>query len=261
MTVTCTLGYPSPRGNSFTRSVLESIITGPCESVTLAIQLSCFIRRYRTFDGLCNNLCNVTRGSAQRPFSRLLPPAYQDGKHAPRSLGSNNQPLPNARNVSEIVFVSSRGNEDNATVNFTHLAMVWGQFLDHDITLTQLNKSVECGNNSLPCRGPEEGCIGIDILQGNELKDNQSAVCIPLRRSAIKNGEQASFYDKMLPRAWAKKSRVLDSEAFDMADPIAVRENVSHTNLLKWLSSSSARVVCTTRVPIRREFFPHSGRA
>lgn len=171
------------------------MIAGPCEPVSLDIQLSCFIRRYRTFDGSCNNLCNVTRGSAQRPFSRLLPPVYKGGKHAPRSLRSNNQPLPNARNVSKIVFVSSTGNDDNATADFTHLTMIWGQFLDHDISLTKLNDSVDCGNNSLPCRGPEEGCIGIEILQGNELKDNRSAVCMPLRRSAIKNGEQVRLFD------------------------------------------------------------------
>lgn len=178
------------------------MITGPCEPVTLDIQLSCFMRRYRTFDGSCNNLCNVTRGSALRPFSRLLPSAYQDGKHAPRSLGSNNQPLPNARNVSKIVFVSSTSNDDNTTTNFTHVTMTWGQFLDHDITLTQQNETVECGNNSLPCRGPEEGCIGIDILQGNELRDNRSALCMPLRRSAIKNGEQVSHWPSLSWSRW-----------------------------------------------------------
>lgn len=165
---------------------------GKCEPVSLRIQLNCFMRRYSTFDGSCNNLCNITRGSALRPFSRLLPPAYQDGNQAPRSLGSSNQPLPNARNVSTIVFVSSTGNDDNITANFTHMTMTWGQFLDHDITSTQDNETVECGNNSLPCKGPEEGCIGIDIFQGNELRDNRSAVCMPLRRSAIKNGEQVS---------------------------------------------------------------------
>ncbi|XP_078362200.1 peroxidasin-like, partial [Oculina patagonica] len=152
----------------------------------------CFMRRYRTFDGSCNNLCNITRGSALRPFLRLLPPAYQDGVQAPRSLGSNNQPLPNARNISTIVFVSSTANDDNTTANFTHMTMTWGQFLDHDITLTQANESVECGNNSLPCRGPEQGCIGINISRGNELRDNRSAVCMPLRRSAMKNGEQVN---------------------------------------------------------------------
>lgn len=179
-------------GNSFTRSVLQSILTGKCEPVSLSIQLNCLRRRYRTFDGSCNNLCNVTIGSALRPFSRLLPPAYEDSKNAPRSMGSNNQSLPNARNISTIVFVSSTGNDDNTTPNFTHVTMTWGQFLDHHITLTQNNETVECGNNSLPCRGPDEGCIGIEILQGNELRDNQSAVCIPLRRSAIRDGEQVS---------------------------------------------------------------------
>lgn len=168
-------------------------MTGNCERVPLHIQLSCFMRRYRTFDGTCNNLCNITRGSAMRPFSRMLPPAYQDGEQAPRSLGSGNQPLPNARNVSTIVFVSSTGNDDNTTTaNFTHMTMTWGQFVDHDITSTQANESAHCGNNSVPCRGPEDGCISIEILQGNELKDNISVVCIPLRRSAIRNGEQVS---------------------------------------------------------------------
>ncbi|KAJ7374149.1 hypothetical protein OS493_009487 [Desmophyllum pertusum] len=193
LVVAYTLQHASSIGNSFNRSVLKSMMTGDCEPVSLFLQLSCFRRRYRTLDGSCNNLCNITRGSALRPFSRLLAAAYQDGEQAPRSLGSNNRPLPNARNISTIVFVSSTGNDDNTTANFTHVTMTWGQFLDHDITLTQGNETVECGNNSLPCRGPEVGCIGIDILQGNELRDNQSAVCMPLSRSAIKNGQQVNI--------------------------------------------------------------------
>ena len=183
---------PLSVGNLFTRDVLQSILTEKCEPVPLAVQLICFRRRYRTYDGSCNNLCNITKGSALRPFARLLPPAYEDGTYAPRTLGSNNESLPNARNISTIVFVSSTGNDDNMTPNFTHVTMTWGQFLDHDITLTQENNTADCGNNSLPCRGHDEGCISIDILKGNELKDNRSAVCIPLRRSAIQDGEQVS---------------------------------------------------------------------
>ncbi|PFX31144.1 Peroxidasin [Stylophora pistillata] len=184
---------PFSVGNSFTRGVLQSILTKTCEPVPLSVQLNCFRRRYRTFDGSCNNLCNITRGSVLRPFARLLPPAYEDGTNVPRTLGSNNQSLPNARNISTIVFVSSTGNDDNTTPNFTHVTMTWGQFLDHDIALTQENNTVDCGNNSLPCWGHEEGCIGIDILQGNELKDNRSSICIPLRRSAIQDGEQVNL--------------------------------------------------------------------
>ena len=192
LVVTCSLSHTANYGNSFTRTVLRSIITGHCEPVSLQAQLNCFTRRYRTFDGSCNNMCNVTWGSTFRPFTRLLPPAYQDGKQAPRSLGSNKQPLPNARNVSKIVFVSSKVNEGNTKPNFTHVTMTWGQFLDHDIVLTQSNETAQCGNNSFPCRGIDEGCIGIDILRGNELQNDRTAVCMPLRRSAIKNGEQVS---------------------------------------------------------------------
>lgn len=186
--------HASHFGNSFSRSVLVSIIAGQCEPVPLQTQLNCFTRKYRTFDGTCNNLCNVSWGSAFRPLKRLLPSAYQDGKQAPRSLGSNKQPLPNARNVSKTVFVSSKVNEDNANPpSFTHMTMTWGQFLGHDIVLTQKNESVSCGDNNLPCKGPKEGCIGIDVLPGNELETNRTAVCMPLKRSAIKNGEQVSL--------------------------------------------------------------------
>ena len=193
MAVTCSLCHALHFGNTFTRGVLKSIITDHCKAISLRAQLQCFTRQYRTFDGSCNNLCNVTWGSANRPFTRLLPPAYQDGKQAPRSLGIGKQPLPNARNVSKIVFVSSRDNEGNARPNFTHVTMTWGQFLDHDIVLTQGNDTVECGNNSSPCLGPDVGCISIDILPGNELRTNRTAVCMPLRRSAIKNGEQVGL--------------------------------------------------------------------
>ena len=141
------------------------------------------MRNYRTFDG-----------STFRPYNRLLPSAYQDSKQSPRSLGSKKQPLPNARNVSKIVFVSSKTNEDNTDPpSFSHMTMTWGQFLGHDILLTQRNESVSCGDNNLPCKGPQEGCIGIDILPGNELVTNRTAVCMSLRRSAIRNGEQVSL--------------------------------------------------------------------
>lgn len=199
MLISYSLSHASHFGNSFKRQILASVINGHCDDAPFRIQLNCFLQQYRTFDGTCNNLCNVTWGSAQTPFRRLLPPAYQNGEYAPRSLGSNDQPLPNARKVSKTVFVSSPANEHNAKPNFTHMTMTWGQFLGHDFVLTQSNKSAQCGNNSQPCKGPREGCSGIDILPGNELDANRTVVCIPLTRSAIQNGEQinrvSSFID------------------------------------------------------------------
>lgn len=182
-------------GNSFTRHVLVSMINGRCRDIPIQTQLDCFMHKYRTLNGTCNNLCHVTWGSVQSPFQRLLPPAYQYGESAPRSLGSNDKPLPNTRKVSRIVFVSSPTDDQNRTPNFTHMTMIWGQFLSHDIVLTQSNESAQCGNNSTPCKGPWKGCISIDILSRNELLGHQTAKCIPLKRSAISpDGEQVSSF-------------------------------------------------------------------
>ena len=71
--------------------------------------------------------------------------------------------------------------------------MTWGQFLDHDLTLTRLVPGIECGVNNAPCED-QEGCTNIDILEGDELLNNKSARCIPLRRAKQNNeGEQVSF--------------------------------------------------------------------
>ena len=70
--------------------------------------------------------------------------------------------------------------------------MTWGQFLDHDITLTEVEEA-ECGTNDEVCPIRPE-CIGINILPGDELEVNQTFKCIPTPRSfRDKNGEQVSW--------------------------------------------------------------------
>lgn len=39
----------------------------------------CAVKRYREFNGLCNNLENAHWGATLAPFRRLLPPDYADG--------------------------------------------------------------------------------------------------------------------------------------------------------------------------------------
>ena len=92
------------------------------------------------------------------------------------------------------IFEGSVGNEVGLP-NFTHMTMTWGQFIDHDITLTELTPNVECGNNTTPC-GNQEGCIVIslhNLKKKERLRFNRSANCIPLRRSFRRNGEQVGY--------------------------------------------------------------------
>ncbi|XP_078362044.1 peroxidasin homolog [Oculina patagonica] len=159
------------------------------------VTLSCLKLEFRTFDGTCNNLCNTSRGSTGQELQRFpglsTPTAYTQPGFQPRiNSVISGKLLPNCRTVSTIVFNSTNDNVNNTTPDFTHITMTWGQFLDHDLTLTAFVQNVDCGVNNEPCP-IREGCTGIDILPGEELSNNQSAQCIPLRRSfQTENGEQ-----------------------------------------------------------------------
>ena len=165
-----------------------------CET-PLKTALACLQRKYRTFDGTCNNLCNITLGSAEQPLERLLPPDYEGpvGSQAPRSLGVDFKALANPRKVSvEALENNDTANINGTIVNFTHLTMTWGQFLDHDVTLTELPEGLDCGINNAPCQ-PIPECVNIKIPNGLELLFNDSVQCIPLPRS-VRNpdGNQVS---------------------------------------------------------------------
>ncbi|XP_067034092.1 peroxidasin-like isoform X2 [Acropora muricata] len=250
-------------GNSFTRHVLVSMINGRCRDIPIQTQLDCFMHKYRTLNGTCNNLCHVTWGSVQSPFQRLLPPAYQYGESAPRSLGYNDKPLPNTRKVSSIVFVSSPTDEQNRTPNFTHMTMMWGQFLSHDIVLTQSNESAQCGNNSTPCKGPGKGCIGIDILSRNELLGHQTAKCIPLRRSAISpDGEQmnkvSSFIDGSQIYGANDEESELSRDRSANIGLLRVAPFPGYSNKFPILPKASRGTFCRSPTPMTQPCF-HAG--
>ncbi|CAH3160422.1 unnamed protein product [Porites lobata] len=86
--------------------------------------------------------------------------------------------------------------------------MTWGQFLGHDVTLTELPEGLDCGINNAPCN-TIPGCVNIKIPNGLELLFNESVQCIPLSRS-VRNaaGDQALFTQF---RRQAHKGKVYES--------------------------------------------------
>ena len=184
----------------------------------LKVRLACFQKKFRTFDGTCNNLCRTdlgSAGSAFRRFEGLDPPTDYEPGFQPRIVSAiPSKNLSNCRQISVEVLSSTNlnVNETNATAgtnapDFTHLTMTWGQFLDHDITLTPMTE-VECGINNEPC--PQRaGCIGIDIPSDQRLQFNESAECIPLRRSEQDEaGEQVSSNLAWLHQGWVVQKPV-----------------------------------------------------
>lgn len=84
----------------------------------------------RTIDGTGNNVAHPQWGSTNEQLLRRSAPAYADGVAAPS--GSDR---PSARLVSNLLAQSPAGGIVNDR-DWTAFVYAWGQFLDHDIGLT-----------------------------------------------------------------------------------------------------------------------------
>lgn len=100
--------------------------TLPCDHTT----------KYRTLTGWCNNLNFPEYGKSIRAFTRLLAPAYDDGLMSPRSRSVQGSPLPSPRLVS----VNIHNDVSAPHVRYSLMMMQWGQFVDHDLTHTPVNR-------------------------------------------------------------------------------------------------------------------------
>ena len=92
-----------------------------------------FFLSCRSYSGRCNNLEYPEKGGSFTELGRILPSEYNDRVSMPRSrsfiLG---QPLPNPRYVSEKLHERL----DSPDREFSLMLMQWGQFIDHDMSLT-----------------------------------------------------------------------------------------------------------------------------
>lgn len=93
--------------------------------------VECRPGKYRRFDGLCNNVDHPTWGATMAPFQRLVGPLFADGINAPR-ISITGSDLPLSRVVSRTMH-PDEGYHDHAG---TVMIIAWGQFMDHDFTLT-----------------------------------------------------------------------------------------------------------------------------
>ncbi|XP_072445616.1 eosinophil peroxidase-like isoform X2 [Chiloscyllium punctatum] len=161
----------------------------------------CFTDRYRTFTSVCNNRRKPRLGSSHTPFTRWLPPHYEDGFSLPLGWTPGRQvsrfPLPLVRDVSNKILRTR--NEDVVNdLEVTHLFMQWGQWIDHDMSLSPHSGSIQTFNDGIDCertcvqRNP---CFPIRIPRGDTRIKNQR-ICLPFIRSApaCGSGELGSLF-------------------------------------------------------------------
>lgn len=128
-----------------------------------------FPAEFRTIDGSFNNGANPLWGAAATPFTRLLPPAYDDGASVPAGIAR-----PSARAVSNSVLAQDGADYQNQ-LGLSDYMWQWGQFLDHDFAETPISSPAEPFDILVP--------VGDPWFDPTSL----GTVTIPLDRSAYSN--------------------------------------------------------------------------
>ena len=125
-------------GRVLTTAMMMSAIIAVASPATL--QAQSFIR---TMDGSDNNLLQPDMGKAGTPLMRQSPSAYADGLSSPAGAAR-----PSARAISNAVCSQAGGVPNAAPV--TDMVWQWGQFIDHDIDLTEGTNPPEAFDIAVP---------------------------------------------------------------------------------------------------------------
>jgi peroxidase len=116
-----------------TKRVVESKVFQHISRPPMPPNTTCPQAKYRTLDGTCNNIgLNRTEwGASEIALLRELPAEYGAANRNSALAGDNK---PSARAVSNTL--SDEPVETFNKYGLSTLVYIWGQFLDHDITLT-----------------------------------------------------------------------------------------------------------------------------
>jgi hypothetical protein len=99
---------------------------------------------FRTITGLDNNIANSTWGMAGADLLRISPVAYTDGISSPSQPNSLSprEISNNLNNQSDPIFSGADNLGPNNTLSLSDFAYVWGQFIDHDMSLTPTSSGI-----------------------------------------------------------------------------------------------------------------------
>ncbi|XP_016518015.1 thyroid peroxidase isoform X3 [Poecilia formosa] len=134
--------------------------------------------KYRSISGVCNNRQNPDWGAANTALVRWLPAEYEDGEEEPRGWDPqrlhHGSQLPLPRRVSREVVRTSCKDADAA---YSQLLADWGQYIDHDVTLTPQSLSGAASWTQRDCRTSCENLHPCFPIQ------TQDSLCMPFQRS------------------------------------------------------------------------------
>ncbi|NWU93042.1 PERT peroxidase, partial [Upupa epops] len=149
---------------------------------------NCLANKYRLITGACNNREHPRWGASNTALARWLPAAYEDGLSQPRgwdpSFQYNGVQLPLVREVTrQIIHASNEAvTEDNL---YSDILMVWGQYIDHDISFTPQSTSRTAFQSEMDCQRTcetQNQCFPIKVTANDTLSPGMD--CLPFYRSS-----------------------------------------------------------------------------
>lgn len=163
----------------------------------------CYHLKYRTVDGRCNNFAHPMWGASLTGFRRILYPIYENGFSHPVGWNKNKKyngfTLPSARLISTEVISTNEITEDN---EITHMAMQWGQWLDHDLdhalppVSIQSWDGVDC-KKSCAYVAP---CFPIDVPYDDPRISNRRCIDFLRTSSVCGSGMTSVLFGTLQPR-------------------------------------------------------------
>ena len=129
--------------------------------------------KYRIIDGSCNNLKSPMIGRSTTPYKRYMTTAYDDGRNEPRtrSLVNRFQLLPNPRSIALAIH-----DPLDVPSKLSNMGVMFGQFIDHDFTMSAAATSARCS-----CNSRTSDCLNIMTPRDDFMNFDQA--CMVLTRS------------------------------------------------------------------------------
>lgn len=201
----------------------------------------CFHKKYRTYDGTCNNFENAMWGASLTPFLRLLPPIYENGFNTP--VGWTSSKLyhgfrkPSARLISSEIIRTEVISPDS---EYSHMLMQWGQFLDHDLDFSLPAASHASFINGVDCSVSCEyspPCFPIEVPLGDKRIHNYRCMEFVRSSTLCGSGLTSLFVHEIMPREQANQltSYIDASNVYGSTEKLALhlRDRSNELGLLR----------------------------
>lgn len=130
------------------------------------------MHRYRSSDGTCNNLNKPKQGASATPFGNLFSPIFGDGVVTLRKSFVSQDNLPEPRPIVNEFIDTCHDNDGILKYSPNMGAIMYGQFITHDVSL-QTPPQLQRGGPGLLCCTRD----GKDVLPPNLLHP----ACVPIK--------------------------------------------------------------------------------